>query len=106
MKTGFTRFNLSYFASDEEVDYILNAIEFIPNDGWIFLLLVGKTFCFYTKKYTKAFVLSIHTISILLFGVLIFSQQRMILPIIIIVYTWLDMVMVPWNKINRKKKFL
>jgi hypothetical protein len=42
----------------------------------------------------------------LLFGVLIFSQQRMILPIIIIVYTWLDMVMVPWNKINRKKKFL
>ncbi|CAF4530677.1 unnamed protein product, partial [Rotaria sp. Silwood2] len=39
MKPGFTRFNLSYFASDEEVDYILNAIEFIANDGWKFLSL-------------------------------------------------------------------
>ncbi|CAF4622850.1 unnamed protein product, partial [Rotaria magnacalcarata] len=33
MKPGFTRFNLSYFASDEEVDYILNAVEFIATDG-------------------------------------------------------------------------
>jgi selenocysteine lyase/cysteine desulfurase len=40
MKPGFTRFNLSYFASDEEVDYILNALEFIANDGWKFLPLV------------------------------------------------------------------
>ncbi|CAF1010941.1 unnamed protein product [Rotaria sordida] len=39
MKPGFTRFNLSYFASDEEVDYILNAVEFIANDGWKFLPL-------------------------------------------------------------------
>ncbi|CAF1394188.1 unnamed protein product, partial [Rotaria sp. Silwood1] len=39
MKPGFTRFNLSYFASDEEVDYILNAVEFIANDGWKFLSL-------------------------------------------------------------------
>lgn len=40
MKLGFTRFNLSYFISDEEVDYILNAIEFIANDGWKFLSMV------------------------------------------------------------------
>ncbi len=40
MKPGFTRFNLSYFASDEEVDYILNALEFIANEGWKFLSLV------------------------------------------------------------------
>ncbi|CAF4686857.1 unnamed protein product, partial [Rotaria sp. Silwood1] len=39
MKPGFTRFNLSYFASDEEVDYILNALEFIANEGWKFLPL-------------------------------------------------------------------
>ncbi|CAF2896639.1 unnamed protein product [Rotaria sp. Silwood2] len=39
VKPGFTRFNLSYFASDEEVNYILNAVEFIANDGWKFLSL-------------------------------------------------------------------
>ncbi|CAF3719413.1 unnamed protein product [Rotaria sp. Silwood1] len=39
MKPGFTRFNLSYFASDEEVDYILKALEFIANKGWKFLPL-------------------------------------------------------------------
>ncbi|CAF1157012.1 unnamed protein product [Rotaria sordida] len=39
MKPGFARFNLSYFANDEEVDYILNAVEFIANDGWKFLSL-------------------------------------------------------------------
>ncbi|CAF1516915.1 unnamed protein product [Rotaria sordida] len=39
MKPGFTRFNLSYFASDEEVDYILNALEFIADEGWKFLPL-------------------------------------------------------------------
>jgi selenocysteine lyase/cysteine desulfurase len=40
MKPGFTRFNLSYFASDEEVDYILDALDFIANHGWKFLPLV------------------------------------------------------------------
>jgi hypothetical protein len=40
MKHGFTRFNLSYFASDEEVDYILNALDFIAKDGWKLLPLV------------------------------------------------------------------
>ena len=44
MKPGFTRFNLSYFASDKEVDYILNAVEFIATDGWKFLSLVKILF--------------------------------------------------------------
>ncbi|CAF1227687.1 unnamed protein product [Adineta ricciae] len=39
MKPGFTRFNLSYFASDKEVDYILDALDFIATDGWKFLPL-------------------------------------------------------------------
>ncbi|CAF4151093.1 unnamed protein product, partial [Adineta steineri] len=47
MKPGFTRFNLSYFASDKEVDYILDAVEFVANDGWRFLSL-------YTYDPTKA----------------------------------------------------
>jgi selenocysteine lyase/cysteine desulfurase len=44
MKSGFTRFNLSYFSSDEEIDYILNAIEFIANFGWMYLPLVRIIF--------------------------------------------------------------
>ncbi|CAF5104915.1 unnamed protein product, partial [Rotaria magnacalcarata] len=39
IKPGFTRLNLSYFASDEEIDYIFNAIEFIATYGWQFLPL-------------------------------------------------------------------
>lgn len=45
MKPGFTRFNLSYFASEEEVEYLLNALEFIAEEGWKFLSLVKE------KKY-------------------------------------------------------
>ncbi|CAF3786830.1 unnamed protein product [Rotaria sp. Silwood1] len=39
MKPGFTRFNLSYFSNDEEINYILDAVEFLANDGWRFLPL-------------------------------------------------------------------
>ncbi|CAF2071588.1 unnamed protein product [Rotaria magnacalcarata] len=39
MKPGFTRLNLPYFSTDEEIDYIFNAIEFIAADGWKFLPL-------------------------------------------------------------------
>ncbi|CAF3318405.1 unnamed protein product, partial [Rotaria sp. Silwood2] len=39
IKPGFTRLNLSYFASDKEIDYILNAIEFLAIHGWKFLPL-------------------------------------------------------------------
>lgn len=36
-RNGYTRFNLSYFYTQEDVDYILNAVEFIGNFGWMFL---------------------------------------------------------------------
>ncbi|CAF3345142.1 unnamed protein product [Rotaria socialis] len=39
MKPGFTRLNLPYFSTDEEIDYIFNAIEFIAAHGWKFLPL-------------------------------------------------------------------
>lgn len=40
MKLGFTRLNLTYFADDAEIDFILDALEFINNEGWRFLALV------------------------------------------------------------------
>lgn len=61
MKPGFTRFNLSYFISDEEVDYILKSIEFIANNGWKFLSLVKEIF-FRQNKVSKFFFFSTHLI--------------------------------------------
>jgi hypothetical protein len=40
MKPGFTRLNLAYFADDAEIDWILDALEFIASNGWRFLPLV------------------------------------------------------------------
>jgi len=37
MRMGFTRFNLNYFMTDEETDYVLDAIEFVCKFGWMFL---------------------------------------------------------------------
>jgi hypothetical protein len=37
MRMGFTRFNLPFFATAEEVDYIIDSIEFICRFGWMFL---------------------------------------------------------------------
>jgi len=37
MKFGYTRFNLPYFATMEEVDYIIDCIEFVAKFGWMFL---------------------------------------------------------------------
>ena len=37
MRMGFTRFNLPYFASLEEIDYIIDGIEFVCRFGWMFL---------------------------------------------------------------------
>ncbi|CAF5185951.1 unnamed protein product [Rotaria magnacalcarata] len=39
IRYDFTQLDLSYFTSDEDVDYIFNAIEFIANGGWQFLPL-------------------------------------------------------------------
>ena len=36
-RPGFVRANLPYFASEDEVDYILDAIEFVANHGYWFL---------------------------------------------------------------------
>ncbi|KAL0585889.1 hypothetical protein ABG067_004423 [Albugo candida] len=36
-KPGFTRFSLTYFMDDSEIDYILNAIHFVAEHGWKFL---------------------------------------------------------------------
>lgn len=37
IKMGFTRYNLPYFASKEEIDYVVDAIEFVCKYGWMFL---------------------------------------------------------------------
>ena len=34
MKPGFVRINLAYFMTDEEVNYILTAVNLIANEGW------------------------------------------------------------------------
>ena len=37
LRMGYSRFNLNYFMTDDEVDYILSAIEFVCQYGWMFL---------------------------------------------------------------------
>lgn len=37
LRIGFTRVNFNYFIDDEEVNYILDAIQFIAEYGWMFL---------------------------------------------------------------------
>jgi hypothetical protein len=37
LRLGYTRVNLNYFIPDEEIEYILSAIEFVANFGWMFL---------------------------------------------------------------------
>ncbi|CAF0758754.1 unnamed protein product [Didymodactylos carnosus] len=39
MRPGFCRVNLPYFAPEEEINFILDAIEFVANYGWKFLPL-------------------------------------------------------------------
>lgn len=36
-KPGYTRLNIHYFMPKKEMEYILNAIEFIGKYGWLFL---------------------------------------------------------------------
>ncbi len=76
MKPGFTRFNLSYFASDEEVDYILKAVDFIAEFGWMFLSLVRIIFS--SKSPNENFLcLSILIIPIMLLGVHVRYHHKM-----------------------------
>lgn len=37
LRIGYTRINFSYFNTNEENEYILNAIEFISKYGWMLL---------------------------------------------------------------------
>jgi len=37
LRIGFTRVNFNFFISLEEVDYIIDAIEFIATYGWMLL---------------------------------------------------------------------
>jgi hypothetical protein len=37
LRPGFTRFNLAFFFSDEKVDFVLNSIKFVCENGWMFL---------------------------------------------------------------------
>ena len=37
LRPGFTRFNLAFFFSDDKIDFILNAIKFVCENGWMFL---------------------------------------------------------------------
>jgi hypothetical protein len=33
--------NLSFFSTDDEIEYILNAVQFVASEGWKFLPLVS-----------------------------------------------------------------
>lgn len=37
LRLGYTRINLNFFIPDEEIEYVLAAIEFIAEFGWMFL---------------------------------------------------------------------
>ena len=37
MRMGFTRFNIPFYFTDKEIDYVISAIEFICESGWMLL---------------------------------------------------------------------
>ena len=37
LRVGFTRLNMAYFFTEEDIDYVLDSIEFISKYGWMFL---------------------------------------------------------------------
>jgi selenocysteine lyase/cysteine desulfurase len=37
MRVGYVRFNVPYFFNDADVDFLLDAIEFVAEFGWLFL---------------------------------------------------------------------
>jgi hypothetical protein len=34
---GYTRVNFSFFLTDQDIEYVIEAIEFISEYGWMFL---------------------------------------------------------------------
>jgi selenocysteine lyase/cysteine desulfurase len=60
VKPGWIRFNIHYLMSEDEVDFILDAIEFIAEYGYLFLseyVLDVKTGNWYHKSYNKTPIL-------------------------------------------------
>ena len=37
MRVGYVRFNIPYFFNDDEINYVLDALEFVAKFGWMFL---------------------------------------------------------------------
>jgi hypothetical protein len=37
MRLGYTRFNIPYFFKNDEIDYVIDAIKFICDYGWMIL---------------------------------------------------------------------
>lgn len=37
LRMGFTRMNFAYFLKDEDIEYMLKAMEFVAEYGWMFL---------------------------------------------------------------------
>ena len=37
LRPGFTRLNLPWFSTDEEIDFVIDALEFVANHGWKFM---------------------------------------------------------------------
>lgn len=37
MRMGYTRINFPYFFAESEIDYVVSAIEFVCQFGWMFL---------------------------------------------------------------------
>jgi len=37
LRVGFTRVNFSFFLNAEDINYLLDAIEFVARYGWMFL---------------------------------------------------------------------
>ena len=48
MEPGFIRLSLSYFASDGEIDCIINTVEFTAGYEWQFLLVVCSLLSYYS----------------------------------------------------------
>jgi hypothetical protein len=37
LKVGYTRINFSYFWEDKDIEYLLQAVEFVAKYGWMML---------------------------------------------------------------------
>jgi hypothetical protein len=49
IRPGYTRLNLNYFLTEDEVDYVIDAVQFVSKNGYLscFLFLSFFIFVFY-----------------------------------------------------------